>query len=72
MPLTLCALDRTCRLGGSPCGRDHLRISENSGESECGPDLSDGEVHVDYRTVRIAHVWVCRLFTDFYLRAICP
>ena len=25
-----------------------------------------------YRTVRIAHVWGCRLFTDFYLRAICP
>ena len=27
---------------------DHLRISENSGESECGPDLSDGEVRVQY------------------------
>eukprot|EP01043_Picozoa_sp_COSAG02_P022456 COSAG02_NODE_1168_length_14134_cov_19.590310_5_plen_153_part_00 len=29
-------------------------------------------IHIDYRTVRIAHNWGCRLFTDFYLRAICP
>ena len=28
---------------------DHLRISENSGESECGPDLSDGEVLYLYK-----------------------
>ena len=35
---------------------DHLRISENSGDSECGPDLSPGNIRWSGTCVHVIHV----------------
>eukprot|EP01043_Picozoa_sp_COSAG02_P074757 COSAG02_NODE_15111_length_1202_cov_21.342702_1_plen_153_part_00 len=54
---------------GQRCATEHTRTQSNTCEHmrTRGTHISIGCC----RTVRIAHVWGCRLFTDFCMRAIC-